>query len=92
MRLGLTLNLRPFLAHYESAFEAVYGSRDMKIILTLGKSDFEDIFHVHHIKIINPYNYIYNAVGDPKSDLKGGQFGRPFDLQKLFARSFCPLC
>ena len=61
----------------------------MKNVSTLGKSDYEDNFYMHHIKLISPY---FKAVGDPKSDLKGGQFGRPFDLQKLFIRSFCPLC
>ena len=61
----------------------------MKNVSTLGKSDYEDNFYMHHIKLISPY---FKAVGDPKSDLKGGQFGRPSDLQKLFVRSFCPLC
>ena len=61
----------------------------MKNVSTPGKSDYEDNFYMHHIKLISPN---FKAVGDPKSDLKGGQFGRPSDLQKLFVRSFCPLC
>ena len=62
----------------------------MKNVSTPGKSDYEDNFYMHHIKLISPY---LKAVGDPKSNLKGGQFGRPSDLQKLFVRScFCPLC
>ena len=61
----------------------------MKNVSTLGKSDYEDNFYMHHIKLISPN---LKAVGDPKSDLKGGQFGRPSDLQKLFVRRFCPLC
>ena len=61
----------------------------MKNVSTLGKSDYEDNFYMHHIKLISPS---LKAVGDPKSHLKGGQFGRPSDLQKLFVRSFCPLC
>ena len=61
----------------------------MKNVLTLRKSDYEDIFYMHHTKLISPY---YKAVGGPKSDLKGGQFGRPFlifrsYLSEAFARS-----
>ena len=46
----------------------------MKIILTLPKSDFEHIFYMRQIKEISAY---YEAVRGPKSDLKGGHFGRP---------------
>ena len=61
----------------------------MKNVSTLGKSDYEDNFYMHHIKLISPN---FKAVGDHISDLKRGQFCRPSNLQKLFVRSFCPLC